>query len=135
MADDTPGPQGATRTFVRDDRTPSAIGRLVASHLRALKSPEVGTEGATTDVTVTIRSYTDRVEVLFESPAARTTHGQSFGSWLVGRLRLEGISQEAAARRLGVSLKTVNRWVRGHTEPRLRELRRVRAVFGEPPLD
>jgi hypothetical protein len=31
-------------------------------------------------------------------------------------------------------VKTVSRWVGGETEPRLRELRRIREVFGEAPL-
>ena len=49
-------------------------------------------------------------------------------------LKREGLSQEAAARQLGVSVKTVSRWVGGETEPRLRELRRIQEVFGEAPL-
>jgi transcriptional regulator with XRE-family HTH domain len=49
-------------------------------------------------------------------------------------LKREGLSQEAAARQLGVSVKTVSRWVGGETEPRLRELRRIREVFGEVPI-
>jgi hypothetical protein len=57
-----------------------------------------------------------------------------FRDWLGVVLRRERMSQETAARRLGVSLKTVNRWLRGHSEPRMRELRRVREVFGDPPL-
>ena len=34
-------------------------------------------------------------------------------------LRREGLTMEAAARQLGVSVKTVSRWVGGTTEPRL----------------
>ena len=49
-------------------------------------------------------------------------------------LRREGLTQEAAARLLGVSVKTVSRWVGGATEPRLRDLRRIQEVFGEIPL-
>ncbi|MBO0829853.1 MAG: helix-turn-helix transcriptional regulator, partial [Streptosporangiales bacterium] len=37
---------------------------------------------------------------------------------------------EAAARRLGVSVRTISRWVRGQTEPRLRDLRRVEEMLG-----
>ena len=59
---------------------------------------------------------------------------RSFAEWLAGVLKREGLSQEAAARQLGVSVKTVSRWVGGETEPRLRELRRIREVFGEAPL-
>ena len=59
---------------------------------------------------------------------------RSFAQWLAGVLKREGLSQEAAARQLGVSVKTVSRWVGGETEPRLRELRRIHEVFGEAPL-
>ena len=41
---------------------------------------------------------------------------------------------EAAARQLGVSVKTVSRWVGGATEPRLRDLRRIRELFGDIPF-
>jgi DNA-binding XRE family transcriptional regulator len=58
----------------------------------------------------------------------------SFASWMAAVLKREGLSQEAAARQLGVSVKTVSRWVGGETEPRLRELRRIREVFGEVPI-
>ncbi len=56
----------------------------------------------------------------------------SFAVWLAARLRREGLSMEAAARRLDVSTKTISRWVGGTTEPRLRDLYRIRAEFGEP---
>jgi hypothetical protein len=58
----------------------------------------------------------------------------SFAVWLSGRLRAEGMTMEGAARRLDVSTKTVSRWVAGTTEPRLRDLYRIRDVFGEPPF-
>ena len=57
---------------------------------------------------------------------------QAFSSWLAGRLRQEGLTMEAAARRLDVSTKTISRWVAGATEPRLRDLYRIREAFGEP---
>jgi transcriptional regulator with XRE-family HTH domain len=44
------------------------------------------------------------------------------------------MTMEAAARRLKVSAKTISRWVGGATEPRLRDLYRIREVFGEPPF-
>jgi hypothetical protein len=58
----------------------------------------------------------------------------SFADWMAGALRREGLTMEAAARQLGVSVKTVSRWVGGTTEPRLRDLRRIRDLFGESPL-
>ena len=58
----------------------------------------------------------------------------SFAEWMSTALRREGLTQEAAARLLGVSVKTVSRWVGGATEPRMRDLRRIQEVFGEVPL-
>jgi hypothetical protein len=58
----------------------------------------------------------------------------SFADWMAEVLRREGMTMEAAARQLGVSVKTVSRWVGGATEPRLRDLRRIRELFGEMPF-
>jgi DNA-binding XRE family transcriptional regulator len=58
----------------------------------------------------------------------------TFADWMSTALRREGLTQEAAARLLGVSVKTVSRWVGGATEPRMRDLRRIQEVFGELPL-
>jgi len=58
----------------------------------------------------------------------------SFAAWMAGVLRREGMTMEVAARQLGVSVKTVSRWVGGTTEPRLRDLRRIRELFGEIPF-
>jgi DNA-binding transcriptional regulator YiaG len=73
-----------------------------------------------------------------EDPAARQVTAEadeeSFADWMAGVLRREGLTMEAAARQLGVSVKTVSRWVGGATEPRLRDLRRIRELFGEIPF-
>jgi hypothetical protein len=61
-------------------------------------------------------------------------HPETFAEWMSSALRREGLTQEAAARQLGVSVKTVSRWVGGATEPRMRDLRRIQEVFGEVPL-
>lgn len=58
----------------------------------------------------------------------------SFARWMASALRREGLTQEAAAQQLGVSVKTVSRWVGGATEPRMRDLRRIQEIFGEVPL-
>ena len=55
---------------------------------------------------------------------------EPFADWLNGVLRGQGLSQEAAAQRIGVSVRTISRWLRGDTEPRLRDLRRVHEIFG-----
>jgi DNA-binding XRE family transcriptional regulator len=59
---------------------------------------------------------------------------ETFAEWMSSALRREGLTQEAAARQLGVSVKTVSRWVGGATEPRMRDLRRIQEVFGEVPI-
>jgi DNA-binding XRE family transcriptional regulator len=69
-------------------------------------------------------------------PAISAGKGGSstFADWMQDVLRTQGLTQEAAARQLGVSVKTVSRWVGGATEPRMRDLRRIQEVFGEFPL-
>jgi DNA-binding transcriptional regulator YiaG len=70
-----------------------------------------------------------------ELPAARDSdEAKGFADWMAAALRREGMTMEAAARQLGVSVKTVSRWVGGTTEPRLRDLRRIRDLFGDFPL-
>jgi hypothetical protein len=66
--------------------------------------------------------------------ASESTEDTSFADWMAGVLRREGMTMEAAARQLGVSVKTVSRWVGGATEPRLRDLRRIRELFGDIPF-
>jgi hypothetical protein len=61
-------------------------------------------------------------------------HTATFAEWMSEVLRREGLTHEAAARQLGVSVKTVSRWVGGETEPRLRDLRRIQERFGHSPL-
>jgi DNA-binding XRE family transcriptional regulator len=67
-------------------------------------------------------------------PAGADKSSGSFAEWMSSALRREGMTQEAAARQLGVSVKTVSRWVGGTTEPRLRDLRRIRELFGDIPF-
>jgi hypothetical protein len=67
------------------------------------------------------------------APVGADDAAASFADWMGGVLRREGMTMEAAARQLGVSVKTVSRWVGGATEPRLRDLRRIRELFGDLP--
>jgi len=87
-----------------------------------------------------VRLFADEaeVEVLSADPsliasAAPAPEAGTFAAWLSDVLRRQGLSQEAAARQLGVSVRTVSRWVRGQTEPRLRDVRRISDAFGPLP--
>ena len=91
--------------------TPAGLDAL-ASLLKAQEPPTVGRNGAS-------------------EPDADET---AFADWMAAALRREGMTMEVAARQLGVSVKTVSRWVGGTTEPRLRDLRRIRELFGDFPL-
>jgi len=108
----------------------AATERLVREILR-------GHDG---DVRVRFRVRGDAVsmEVLDEARTAATPavgEHVSFAQWMSDLIHSRRMSQEAMARLLGVSLKTVNRWVNGRTEPRMRELRRIQDAFGvAPPL-
>ena len=115
------------------------VHHAVLAALLDAASPDGG------QIQVCFRIFPDGVEVdVLRGPASasssfpavrrdRPDH-RSFAEWISGMLKREGLSQEAAARQLGVSVKTVSRWVGGETEPRLREPRRIREVFGEAPL-
>lgn len=59
----------------------------------------------------------------------------TFAQWISSALRSQNMTQEAAARQVGVSVKTISRWVGGATKPRMRDLRRIQEVFGALPLD
>jgi hypothetical protein len=61
-------------------------------------------------------------------------HSATFAEWMASLLDRQGLTREAAAAQLGVSVKTVGRWIGGETEPRLRDLRRIQAEFGELPF-
>jgi DNA-binding XRE family transcriptional regulator len=67
-------------------------------------------------------------------PQGAAQQAETFAAWMSSALRREGLTQEAAARQLGVSVKTVSRWVGGATEPRMRDLRRIQELFGEVPI-
>src|SRR5215831_7837212 len=68
------------------------------------------------------------------APSRAAARPDTFADWMSSTLRREGLTHEAAARQLGVSVKTVGRWVGGETEPRMRDLRRIQELFGELPF-
>src|SRR5205807_210458 len=101
--------------------------------------PQVGTTADLDALTSMLRSEPARTHQTAtnpEGPAADREEPDDtpFADWMAGVLRREGMTMEAAARQLGVSVRTVSRWVGGTTEPRLRDLRRIRELFGDFPL-
>ena len=88
-------------------------------------------------VEVVVRVERDRIALrIFPSAAPDATLGStvSFAVWFRERLRDRSLTQGAAARMLGVSAKTINRWARGDTEPRFRELVMLYERLGESPF-
>ena len=98
-----------------------------APGLNALTSLLRGPESAQVPAFVESAEHAER-DVGEPEPSA------TFAEWMTGVLRREGLTIESAASQLGVSVKTVSRWVGGSTEPRLRDLRRIHELFGEVPF-
>jgi hypothetical protein len=108
--------------------------------------PQVGTAASVDALTsmlgsgsaATGRDATRRDAVAGVTAGKETAGGElgdlAFADWMAAALRREGMTMEAAARQLGVSVRTVSRWVGGATEPRLRDLRRIREIFGDYPM-
>ena len=95
-------------------------------------APMTGT-GAAADTSVASNAGLSPDQLAGAVPGT-SGHADTFADWMSTALRREGLTQEAAARMLGVSVKTVSRWVGGATEPRMRDLRRIQEVFGEVPI-
>jgi DNA-binding XRE family transcriptional regulator len=135
-----PGSLPDAELFVREALAPMALepaegGALYHAITEAMLAAAGPDNGA---FDVTVRIFPDGVEVEVLHGAARSTTpprvgDEPFADWLTAVLSRQGLSQEAAARRIGVSVRTISRWLRGDTEPRLRDLRRVHAIFGPPP--
>jgi hypothetical protein len=134
-----PGSLPDAEVFVREalepvDLEPAegvALFDAITTTMRAATGPSNGS------FDVTVRLFPDGVEVDVLHGAAMRRLSTSprvgeepFADWLTGVLLRNGLSQQAAARRIGVSGRTISRWLRGDTEPRLRDLRRVYALFG-----
>ena len=130
--------------FVRDslagapitDESRTQITQAVLDALLGAAGPK----GAT--IHLALRVYPDGVEVDVlrtalegDDLAVPKEVEPSFADWMGSILTRRGLSQEAGARELGVSVRTMSRWIAGDTEPRLRDLRRIRDVFGEVPLN
>jgi DNA-binding XRE family transcriptional regulator len=128
-------PASEIRQFVEDSLSEhmasnDGIAAAVGSATGAIKA--AGNDGRV-DVTLEMRG--DDIHVRVSRAETKNARQPSFAEWLTKAIKRQGLSQESAARAIGVSLKTVNRWARGETEPRYRELGLIWDAFGErPPL-
>jgi transcriptional regulator with XRE-family HTH domain len=59
--------------------------------------------------------------------------GLSFPEWLQGQIKQRGWARWRTAEALGVSQRTLSRWLAGTLTPRRRDLDRLAQVFGELP--
>ena len=110
-----------------------AADRGAVDHTVTSTAVPVAAGGAMADTSVTSAASQAPDQLTGAAPGA-PGHPDTFADWMSTALRREGLTQEAAARMLGVSVKTVSRWVGGATEPRMRDLRRIQEVFGEVPI-
>ncbi|HUD37567.1 MAG TPA: helix-turn-helix transcriptional regulator [Streptosporangiaceae bacterium] len=111
--------------------TPTVRGRPAAVHPQAPATAAEPAEQADPALADRAAAALTPVEPV---PLGEPGQPATFADWMSTALRREGMTQEAAARQLGVSVKTVSRWVGGATEPRMRDLRRIQEVFGQVPL-
>ena len=111
-----------------------ATERTAESTMTTTPFVEPGAPRAAPDTSVAGAAAAGQDELAGIVPLGTPGHPDTFADWMSTALRREGLTQEAAARMLGVSVKTVSRWVGGATEPRMRDLRRIQEVFGEIPI-
>ena len=109
----------ATRSGLATDRTAESTVTTAPVADPAARS------GAAPDTSVAGAAAGAPDELAGIVPLGMPGHPDTFADWMSTALRREGLTQEAAARMLGVSVKTVSRWVGGATEPRMRDLRRI----------
>jgi DNA-binding XRE family transcriptional regulator len=139
-----PGSLPDAEVFVREALSPLVLdpaeNRALYDAITAAMLSAAGPDDGAFDVTVRIFPEEVEVEVLHGAGVRRIGEPsrmseEPFADWLTAVLRRQGLSQQAAAQRIGVSVRTVSRWLSGTTEPRLRDLRRVHAIFGPPAAD
>jgi hypothetical protein len=125
---DAAGPTGAIQVSFR----------IFPEHVEVdvLHSNQPPEELVSRNLAVAPRAAAASMPATAPAPAGQDVAGRpaTFADWMSTTLRREGLTQEAAARQLGVSVKTVGRWVGGETEPRLRDLRRIQELFGDLPF-
>jgi DNA-binding XRE family transcriptional regulator len=121
--------------------SPHEIRRLIVQDGKAMLQALLQQAGPHGLVHISVRIAPQATQGRGVGPAAtvaalpvpeRAAH-QSFARWLAAALQHHQLTQEAAAKQLGVSVRTVSRWVTGATEPGLQHLRRIEEAFGGLP--
>jgi Helix-turn-helix len=107
-----------------DERLTAALAEAIGSVVEQQGSPNRPIE-----LLVSVRG--DQVSV---STAPAPGNLQAFASWLRFRLDEQRLTKVVLADRLGVSERTVRRWLAGDTEPRFQELLRISSLLGNPPV-
>jgi DNA-binding XRE family transcriptional regulator len=131
------------RSFVAESIASILPGGILPDRLSAATASALAATDPFTDtLEVRIEVAGDNVVVqAYALPSERPNGGPeagsqaSFAEWLGAILKERELSQEGAARLVGVSLKTIGRWLHGETEPRFSELQRTCKALGQaPPL-
>lgn len=121
------GPRGDGALDPRD------VARIVEA-VRAAVATVQGRPGVAVDIRIQVAEHSVQVRALEAGPRPDASVAVSFAAWFRTHLQQRELSHEAVARRIGVSTKTITRWVTGRTEPRFRELIEICSVFGDSPL-
>lgn len=109
----------------REERLTAALAQAIGAMIERHGSP-------TRRIELLVTLLGDQVSVSTLS-APGPSH-ESFASWLRSQLDERRLSKVALADRLGVSERTVRRWLAGDTEPRFQELVRISSLLGSPPV-
>ncbi|MEU4422567.1 helix-turn-helix transcriptional regulator [Actinoplanes sp. NPDC024001] len=131
---DTAGDSASLQVSLRIFPDGAEVDVLGSADTRPAGGAEVAGRGGRIAATVIPAAAPATPPAPPSAPLVAAEPALTFAAWLAAGLRREGLTMEAAARQLNVSTKTIGRWVSGATEPRLRDLYRIREIFGEPPF-
>jgi len=119
--------------MVSRSRTAASSPALDRDVSAALRDLAIRSGHRIVDIRITVHRGRVRVDVLGPPHRGVTDgDGTTFARWLSAAMQERQLTSRQTASALGVSSRTVSRWLNGWTEPRLRELRRITAYFGAP---
>jgi DNA-binding XRE family transcriptional regulator len=128
------------RDFVQESLAEAPLSPEMSRELQsAVNQALLDAASPSGSIQISFRMFPDSIEVdVLRSVAPgeyppEWSADPSFSDWIASVLKREHLTHEAAAQQLGVSVKTVSRWLHGESKPRMRHLRRMVEVFGETP--